>query len=137
MAFEKIFSKKVISGDPVASRLPYGIITRLIEIIGWKRLELNKLVRFAGVSKASIDSILRRTWVCVFKARFLTPAQLSGETDPRSKGLFLKDPGLNEFVKSGVVVPAMWRILQGAMSKHNKKLPWISLIIMRLGEMGA
>eukprot|EP00974_Lingulodinium_polyedra_P061942 5979964-Lingulodinium_polyedra.AAC.1 len=39
--------KKMMSADGIAGRRPYGITTRMFELIGWKRLELNKLMHFA------------------------------------------------------------------------------------------
>lgn len=65
--------KKHVSGDPVAASLSYAIVTRLAELIGWKRRELNNLVRLSGVTDGNFDSILRRSWVMVFKAQFLVP----------------------------------------------------------------
>ena len=64
--------KKHISADPIAARLPYSILTRLVELRGWKRLELNKLVRFNGVSADSLESMFRRTLVIIMRARFVT-----------------------------------------------------------------
>ena len=30
-------SKKVMSGDPVAARLPHAILTKMVTFVGWKR----------------------------------------------------------------------------------------------------
>ena len=76
-SFREDFYKKHISADPVAARLPYGIVTRLVELVGWKRLELNRLVRFSAVTESSLDSIMRRSWVCQFKARFVDASILN------------------------------------------------------------
>ena len=60
---EDIF-KKHISGDPIPARLPYAIITKQIELVGWKRLELNSPVVFQGVTSGSFDSMFRRnSWM--------------------------------------------------------------------------
>ena len=64
--------KKRISADPIAARLPASILTRLVELRGWKKLELNKLVRFNGVAADSLASMFRRTLVIIMRARFLT-----------------------------------------------------------------
>lgn len=37
--------KKMLSGDGIAGRMPYGKETRMIRIIGWKRIEMNRLPR--------------------------------------------------------------------------------------------
>ena len=43
--------KKHMSADPVPCRLPYAIVTKLVELVGLKRFELNKVMRFTGVSE--------------------------------------------------------------------------------------
>jgi len=35
----------------VACRPPYAIETKKVELSGWKRFELNKLIRFVGVNE--------------------------------------------------------------------------------------
>jgi len=43
--------KKHLSADPVPCRMPYAIVTKLVELMGWKRFELNKFLRFCGVDE--------------------------------------------------------------------------------------
>ena len=43
--------KKHLSADPVPCRMPYAIVTKLVELTGWKRFELNKVMRFTGVTE--------------------------------------------------------------------------------------
>eukprot|EP00973_Karenia_brevis_P009442 1274259-Karenia_brevis.AAC.1 len=86
-----------------SSGLPYAILTRLIELVGWTRLELNKLVSFFGVTAESLNSIMRRTLVCIMKARFVDQQQLDKTPDASAKGVLLKDPTLKSFVKSSSV----------------------------------
>ena len=69
--FREDLFKKHISADPIAARLPYGIVTRLIELSGWKRLELNRLMLLTSVSETSLDSILRRSWVIGLRVKTL------------------------------------------------------------------
>lgn len=95
--------KKHVSGDPVAARLPYAIVTRLVELLRWKRLELNALVRFTGVTEGNFDSILRRSWVMVFRATFMDPVvfeQTYAKCDPPA-GVFPRDSTLRTFLHSG------------------------------------
>ena len=113
--------KKHMSAEPVAARLPYGILTKLIELCGWKRLELNKLVKFQGVSEASFDSLFRRSQVCVLRGRFLPAERVARFDNPAEQGVFCKDPTLKAFLKSGPAVTATWKILHGFMSLHNRK----------------
>ncbi len=42
--------KKTMSADSIAGRKPYGVATRMLELVGWKRIEVNKLMRFTGVT---------------------------------------------------------------------------------------
>ena len=113
--------KKHVSADPVAARLPYAIVTRLVELIGWKRLELNKVVRFHGVTEQSLNSILRRSWVCVIKSRFVNQDQLNSISNATDHGIFLKKPELKNFVKQHSTKASMWSIIQGFMSENSRK----------------
>lgn len=53
--------KKTMSADGISGRKPYGIATRMFELVGWKRLEANKIMKFAGVTDSNFPSILRST----------------------------------------------------------------------------
>ena len=52
--------KKTMSGDGIAGRKPYGFTTKMFHLIGWKRLEINRMPRFAGITAANFNSIFRR-----------------------------------------------------------------------------
>ena len=54
------FYKKHMSADHVPARLPNGIFTKLVELVGWKLFEMNSLIKFAGVTNGNFDSIFRR-----------------------------------------------------------------------------
>ena len=41
--------KKTMSGDTLAGRKPYGIVTRIMKLVGWKRMEVNRLMAFSAV----------------------------------------------------------------------------------------
>jgi hypothetical protein len=62
--------KKTMSGDGIAGRKPYGFKTRMLQCVGWKRMEVNKLMRFSGVADSNFASILRRSLVWKPNARF-------------------------------------------------------------------
>ena len=64
--------RKCISENRIAARLHYSILTRLVELRGWRRLELHKLVRFNGVSADRLESMFRRTLVIIMRARLVT-----------------------------------------------------------------
>ena len=48
--------KKTMSADGIVGRRPYGMSTRMIELVGWKRYEVNSMVRFSGVTERSVPS---------------------------------------------------------------------------------
>ena len=48
--------KKFATGEGIAGRMPYGILTKLFHILGWKRLEMNKLLVFSEVPIAKYMS---------------------------------------------------------------------------------
>ncbi len=43
----------------------------MFELVGWKRIELNRLMKFVGVNEGNFQSILRRSFVWKPRARFL------------------------------------------------------------------
>ena len=51
--------KKTMSADGISGRKPYGVTTRMLELAGWKRIGLNRMMRFQGVNGNSFMSILR------------------------------------------------------------------------------
>lgn len=51
--------KKFATGEGISGRMPYAILTKLIRIIGWKRMEVNKLIRFEDVVEENFESIMR------------------------------------------------------------------------------
>ena len=46
--------KRHISADPVAVRLPYAIAIKQVEMMGWKRFEINKPPKFRGVDEVTL-----------------------------------------------------------------------------------
>jgi len=113
--------KKTLSADGISGRKPYGITTRMFEIAGWKRTELNKMLQFTNVSEASFPSILRRSFVWKPKARFLDAAYLERHyPDARLDGIFPPSPALKKFVTSGPAVAAAMRFQHGFEASHSK-----------------
>ena len=48
--FKQDSYKKMMSGDKIAGRKPYGFTTRMLSLIGWKRIEANRMFDFHGVT---------------------------------------------------------------------------------------
>ena len=66
--------KKTMSADGIAGLKLYGYSTKMLELVGWKRLECNTLMRFGGVTERNFMSILRRSFVWKPKAIFFDGA---------------------------------------------------------------
>ena len=114
--------KKTMSADGIAGRKPYGFTTRMLQCEGWKRLEVNKLIRFVGVTEENFNSILRRALVWKPKARFYDAAYLQKHyPDHELDGIFCKDPALKKVLQSGPAVLAGLRIQHGFELKYSKE----------------
>ena len=49
--FREDLFKKMASADGIFGRLPYQILTRAIKLVGWKRMEMNRIMLFTGVGE--------------------------------------------------------------------------------------
>ena len=106
-AFRDDLFKKLASADAVFGRLPYQIITRVIHMVGWKRMELNRLIKFAHVSEATFQSIFRRCLLIKIKARFVDAQYIADKLPDASKyGLFVRDPDMKEFLGGSQAIAA-------------------------------
>ena len=112
--------KKHMSADPIACRLPYAIVTKMVELIGWKRFELNKLVKFVGCDETNWWSIMRRSLVVQFNGRFVNAqriAKLGGAAAAASYGVFLMDNNLKTFLQGSAAAACLFKLVRGAMAK--------------------
>ncbi|CAE8607642.1 unnamed protein product [Polarella glacialis] len=115
--------KKTMSADGIPGRKPYGLQTRMLELIGWKRLELNKMLRFGSVTETNFNSILRRCFVWKPKARFWDRDYLKDNyPDSHLDGIFPKCAELRTFLVSPAAIAASLRIQYGFEQKHSKEL---------------
>jgi len=113
--------KKTMSGDAVAGRKPYGYSTKMLELVGWKRLECNRMFRFSSVSERNFHSILRRSFVWTPKARFFDKSYLQERyPDSAADGIFPADDTLRDRLRSGPCVAAALRI-QHAFELENSR----------------
>ncbi len=97
----------------VYTRLPYGIVTKLHRIIGWKRMKLNKMVEFHNIREREFESIMRRIAVVRIMARFADALVLDKHGDPAKcarAGIFKREPDLYEFMTSSPAVLAAHKI---------------------------
>ncbi|CAE8658603.1 unnamed protein product [Polarella glacialis] len=115
--------KKTMSADGIPGRKPYGLQTRMLELIGWKRLELNKMLRFGSVTETNFNSILRRCFVWKPKARFWDRDYLKDNyPDSHLDGIFPKCAELRTFLVSPAAIAASLRIQYGFEQKHSKEV---------------
>ncbi len=62
--------KKFATGEGIAGRMPYAILTKQFHLIGWKRMEMNRLIQFEDVSEGNFEAIMRRIALIKIQARF-------------------------------------------------------------------
>ena len=56
--FREDLFKKVITGEGIAGRLPYAMATRMFRLWGWKRFELNRMLKFTDVTPGGIPVVI-------------------------------------------------------------------------------
>ena len=71
--------------DPVAARLPYAILTKMVAFSGWKRFEMNETLKFHGVTEMTFPSTVRRSLIINCKGRFAS-AQRLASLSPAPRG---------------------------------------------------
>ena len=106
--------KKTMSADGIAGRRPYGYVTRMIELCGWKRMEVNRLMLLKGVTEQNFPSILRRSFLWKPLARFVAQNFLDEHyPDAELDGCFPKDPTLKDFLVSGPAIASSLQLQHG------------------------
>ena len=94
----------------------------MLELVGLKIIEMNRLMRFRGVTEKNFPSILRRSLVWKPKARFADPEFLARHyPDHERDGIFKKDPTLKHKLQSGPYIAAGLRLQHGFESKTSKQ----------------
>ena len=94
--------KKFATAEGISGRLPYGLITKMIAIIGWKRLECNKLFRFNDIEEENFESVVRRCAVVQIHARFYDQLVLERQCPGHEQyGIFARDPEAKEVKVEG------------------------------------
>ena len=120
--------KKTMSGDGIAGRKPYGYTTKMFQLIGWKRLEVNRMLRFAGVTPSNFNSVFRRGFFWQAKARFHPPHVIATlHPDHELDGHFEADPTLKQFLSSAPSAAAGLRI-QHAFESGTSRQECMDLI---------
>ncbi|CAE7630170.1 unnamed protein product [Symbiodinium sp. CCMP2592] len=119
--FREDLYKKMISADDLAGRKPYGYVTRMLRITGWKRIETNALMTFKGVAESNFNSVLRRSLVWNPQSVFMDKEFLDKSyPDAAPDGIFPKDPCLREFLESGPAIAASLHQQLGFERRHSR-----------------
>jgi hypothetical protein len=113
---------KFATAEGIHGRLPYSILTKIFELIGWKRLEMNKMFRFEGVTEAGFNAILRRSLLIKIVARFFDAKYLA-KCFPNHEdyGIFPRDPTLKAFLTSDVGIAAGMQVQFAFESSHGEE----------------
>ena len=112
--------KKTMSADGIMGRKPYGYTTRMFHVVGWKRLELNRMMAFMGVNLGNFHSIFRRGFIWKGKARFIHSKFLSNYSDHEKDGIFAADPSLNKFLATSQASIAGLRMQWAFERMHSR-----------------
>ena len=87
--------KKFLSGEGLRGRLPYAILTRMIRLSGWVRMEVNSVLPFGSLTEGEFESIMRRSCVIKIFARFFDKQYLERHLQNHEElGIFSRNPEL-------------------------------------------
>ena len=112
-----------MAADPTAQRDLFNRITRMIELIGFKRFELNAMIVFAGVCQDNFFSLLRRSHVTVYKCKVLDKHYIDAHIGPNaaSKGVFPRDPFLKKKLGMPAAAAVLLKMLRAYMTNNNSE----------------
>ena len=121
-AFQQdLYKKKSVSADDLAARRPYGYITRMLRVVGWKRIETNHVMTFRNVLERNFTSIFRRSLVWEPKPVFVDSFVLrEAYSDAYKEGIFSKDPTLRAFLESGPAIAASLQLQHGFERQYSR-----------------
>ncbi|MCP4190228.1 MAG: hypothetical protein GY768_06340, partial [Planctomycetaceae bacterium] len=119
--FREDLFKKMASADLIFGRLPYPILTKTICLVGWKRMELNRLIRFIGVREHEFNAIYRRSLLIKMHARFVDPDFIEKRLpNAATYGVFPRQNDLKPFLRSGPGILAGLRLQHGFERLHDR-----------------
>ena len=114
--------KKACSADGIAGRPPYGMRTRMIELVCWLRYEVNSMFTLSGVTEGNFASAFRRAFVWKPNARFIDPEIIAGAyPDANMDGYFCKNEELKDFLRSGPCILAALRLQHAFELQHSRE----------------
>ena len=105
--FQQDLFKKLMSADDLAGRRPYGFVTKMLRVVGFKRFETNKVMTFRNVMEANFNSIYGRCLVWNPKPIFVENTDFGTDyKDPQADDIFQKGPTLRSFLECGPAIAA-------------------------------
>ena len=121
-AFQQDLYKKMVSADDLAARRPYGYITRMLRVVGWKRIETNHVMTFRNVLERNFTSIFRRSLVWEPKPVFVDSFVLREAFTrmPTRKASFRRIPTLRAFLESGPAIAASLQLQHGFEQQYSR-----------------
>jgi len=79
----------------------------MVQMIGWKRLEVNNLIKFLSIAERNFMSVWRRAFVWEPQGRFVDGKIIKDKyQDADQDGIFPMDPDLGVFLVSGPAIAA-------------------------------
>ncbi|CAE7506749.1 unnamed protein product [Symbiodinium sp. CCMP2592] len=120
--FQQDLYKKFMSADDLAGRKPYGFVTKMMRVCGFKRFETNKIMTFRNVMETNFNSIYRRCLVWKPQPIFVENTSFGDAyKDPDVDGIFEKDPTLRSFLESGPAIAAALQQQHGFESHYSRQ----------------
>ena len=116
--------KKFATAEGISGRLPYSILTKMISLVGWKRIECNKMFQFSDITEDNFESILRRCAVITIAARVVDQAFMDlncKDVDISDYGVFPRDPDAQELLTSKIGVLAGLQIQHVFELDHSEQ----------------
>ena len=114
--------KKFLSGEGLRGRLPYAILTRMIRLTGWVRMEVNSVLPFGTLGEDEFESIMRRSCVIKVFARFFDKQYLDKHLeDHQSMGIFARRLELSVKFQSSAYAAAWNRTQHCFEERHGEQ----------------
>lgn len=91
----------------------------MTRLVSWTRLECNKIPQFNGVTRLSLNSLMRRSAVTTLRATFIDANFIRKHIkDPESKGVFPRGPRLMEMITSPEVLDAFGEVVSSMIQNY-------------------
>ncbi|CAK0856925.1 unnamed protein product, partial [Prorocentrum cordatum] len=111
--------RKFLSGEGLRGRLPYAVLTRMVRLIGWVKLEVNSMLAFSDLTEQEFESIMRRSCVIKIAARLFDKQYLGAHFPEHEEyGTFARDPSFTRKFQTSQCAAA-WNRTQHVFEASN------------------